>query len=103
MRSVAKVKLIDFDTLEEHTPKTPKAKDVPGTDQYIAPEAYSGNYSQASDMFAVGVIAYKLIVGKFPFPDDFFDDGPGENYTGSPKMKQIKKRLQDHNVDFSSS
>eukprot|EP00747_Dinoflagellata_sp_TGD_P138100 gnl/TRDRNA2_/TRDRNA2_175751_c3_seq10.p1 gnl/TRDRNA2_/TRDRNA2_175751_c3~~gnl/TRDRNA2_/TRDRNA2_175751_c3_seq10.p1 ORF type:complete len:362 (-),score=70.03 gnl/TRDRNA2_/TRDRNA2_175751_c3_seq10:154-1239(-) len=94
------VKLMHFDNVEEWTPMSPKAKQILGTDHYIAPEVYSGNYSQASDMFAVGVIAHKLIVGKFPFPRDFFDDKPGENYVGSPKMKQIKQRLTTYNIDF---
>eukprot|EP00747_Dinoflagellata_sp_TGD_P135161 gnl/TRDRNA2_/TRDRNA2_175423_c6_seq7.p1 gnl/TRDRNA2_/TRDRNA2_175423_c6~~gnl/TRDRNA2_/TRDRNA2_175423_c6_seq7.p1 ORF type:complete len:562 (+),score=93.24 gnl/TRDRNA2_/TRDRNA2_175423_c6_seq7:113-1687(+) len=95
-----KVKLIDFDTVEECTPQSPKAKVVLGSDQYIAPEAYSGRYSSASDMFAVGVIAYKLVAGRFPFPNRFFDDKPGENWVGSPKMKQIKQRLCNYNVDY---
>merc|ERR1719382_1485258 len=88
------VKLIDFDTAQTWEPSSPKAKIVLGTDQYISSEAYAGRYSPASDMFAVGVIAYKLVTGLFPFNGRMFDDEAGENWVGSPKMKQIQDRVQ---------
>lgn len=95
------VKVIDFDTLEEWTPSSPRAKDVVGTDQYISQEAYSGKYSPLSDIFSTGVIAYRLLSGKFPFHDGMFDDEAGENWVGSPKMAQIRRRLKSAKVDFS--
>lgn len=94
------VKLIDFDTVELFSPKD-RAKSVVGTDQYIAQEAYAGHYSPASDIFSCGVIAYRLISGKFPFKNAMFDDKPGENWVGSPKMKTIQDRLKHFTVDFS--
>jgi serine/threonine protein kinase len=93
------VKLIDFDTVEEFSP-TVRAKSVVGTDQYIAQEAYAGHYSFASDIFSVGVIAYRLISGRFPFKNQMFDDEPGENWVGSPKMKVIQDRLKHFNIDW---
>lgn len=95
------VKLIDFDTVVEYNPTCPKtARSVVGTDQYIAQEAYAGQYSTASDIFACGVIAFKLISGKFPFKNRMFDDQPGENYVGSPKMEQIRQRLVKFEIDW---
>jgi len=94
------VKIIDFDTVEDWCPKSPKATTVLGTDQYIAPEAYDGNYSPASDIFAVGVIAYYLLTGYFPFDDEIFDDQPGQNRAGSPKMREIRKKLTSQCVDM---
>lgn len=96
------VKLIDFDTVETFSPKL-RAKSVVGTDQYIAQEAYAGHYSFASDVFAVGVIAYRLISGRFPFKNSMFDDEPGENWVGSPKMKVIQDRLKHYHIDFSAA
>jgi len=99
-RTVGTVKLIDFDTVEDWSPKSPKATRVLGTDQYIAPEAYEGRYSPASDIFAIGVIAYRLLAGAFPFRDGIFDDKPGENWVGSPKMREIRDKLQAVRLDW---
>jgi len=94
------VKLIDFDTIEEWSSKSPKALIVLGTKRYIAPEAYDGRYSPASDIFAVGVLTYKLLSGSFPFPQAMFDDAPGENWAGSLKMQQIRDRLLNACIDW---
>lgn len=99
--SPGNVKIIDFDTVEEFEPHS-LAKNVVGTDQYIAPEAYTGHYSTASDIFSVGVIAYRLVSGRFPFVEGMFDDGPGENWVGCPKMKVIHDRLKDFHINFES-
>lgn len=96
-----KLKLVDFDTVEEYIPKeSGTARTVVGTDQYIAQEAYAGKYSPASDVFAVGVITYRLLTGRFPFKRNTFDDQLGENWVGSPKMKQIQARLRQYRVNF---
>lgn len=93
-------KLIDFDTVESWEPNSPKSKDVLGTDGYIAPEAYAGEYSPASDIYCVGVIMYKLLTTKYPSNPHLFDDKPGENWVGSPAMKRIRERLKNEKMDF---
>jgi serine/threonine protein kinase len=93
------VKIIDFDTVEAFSPKM-ISKRVVGTDQYIAQEAYGGHYSPASDMFSVGVMAFHLISGKFPFWNMKFDDWPGENRAGSVKMREIQDRLKTYSVNY---
>lgn len=98
--SPAAAKLIDFDTVEDWEPKSPKAHDVLGTDGYIAPEAYDGEYSPASDIYSVGVIMYKLLTGRFPSDSTIFDDQPGENYVGHKSMARIKERLRVEVIDF---
>merc|ERR1712178_215794 len=95
------VKLIDFDTVQDWEPTSPKSRDVLGTDGYIAPEAYGGEYSPASDIYCVGVIMYKLLTRKFPSRADIFDDQPGENWVGSPAMKRIRERLKTEKMAFS--
>jgi serine/threonine protein kinase len=92
--------IIDFDTVEEYQGPNYTCYDVMGTDQYIAPEAYAGKYSSASDVFAFGVMLYKLATAKFPFHDDIFDDEPGQNCVGHRKMKEIKCKLKLAKIDF---
>ena len=44
--------------------------DLVGTNMYIAPEVISqkGKYNQSSDMWSVGIVAYTVLLGIFPFP-----------------------------------
>eukprot|EP00929_Paragymnodinium_shiwhaense_P070638 TRINITY_DN35780_c0_g1_i1.p1 TRINITY_DN35780_c0_g1~~TRINITY_DN35780_c0_g1_i1.p1 ORF type:complete len:494 (+),score=100.39 TRINITY_DN35780_c0_g1_i1:151-1632(+) len=93
--SPLQTKLIDFDTVLDCSTSAGccNAKTVVGTDGYIAPEAYLGRYSAASDVFAAGVILYKLLTRKYPWPRSLFDDGPGENWVGSPAMQRISCKL----------
>jgi serine/threonine protein kinase len=97
------LKLVDFDFTDEWEPSSPKSKAVVGTDGYIAPEAYLGDVNPKSDIFSTGVVMYVLITGRFPFDDEIFDDQPGENYVGSPKMAEINKKLQKFRVRFGRS
>jgi len=94
------LKLIDFDFTEEWEPNSPRSKAVVGTDGYIAPEAYLGDVCPKSDIFSTGVVLYVLIAGRFPYDDDIFDDGPNENYVGSPKMKEIYDKLAKYKVRY---
>lgn len=96
------IKLIDFDTLTPWSSAVSVVRDVLGSDQYIAPEAYSGWYSPASDMFAVGVLAYNLLTGQYPFDATLFDDKPGENVVGNPKMEAIRDRLCKASISWST-
>eukprot|EP00747_Dinoflagellata_sp_TGD_P150862 gnl/TRDRNA2_/TRDRNA2_177156_c0_seq2.p1 gnl/TRDRNA2_/TRDRNA2_177156_c0~~gnl/TRDRNA2_/TRDRNA2_177156_c0_seq2.p1 ORF type:complete len:515 (+),score=83.38 gnl/TRDRNA2_/TRDRNA2_177156_c0_seq2:70-1614(+) len=95
------LKLIDLDTAEAWTPLSQKkAKHVQGTDQYISQEAYAGNYSPASDMFAVGVIAYKLLTNHFPFDDQIFNYKPGDTDVDSNTMIRIRKLLVRQKINW---
>jgi len=95
------VKLVDFDTVVQYGGCHPKyGQSILGTDQYISQEAYAGIFSPASDMFAVGVIAYKIITGHFPFDQGMFDDKMGENYVGCAKMKEIQDRVKQYHIDW---
>jgi MAP/microtubule affinity-regulating kinase len=61
-----KIKLIDFGF---STYDSQIHYDFCGTPHYISPEIISkGGYSgQAADIWAVGIMMYKMLVGTFPF------------------------------------
>ena len=44
-----------------------------GSPAYMAPERFYGRYSCASDLYAVGVILFELLVGERPFSGIFRD------------------------------
>ncbi len=54
--------------LGSQTNSTPKSGDT-GSPAYMAPEQFYGHYSHASDLYAVGVMLYELLVGERPFSD----------------------------------
>ena len=39
-----------------------------GTPAYMAPEAFSGQYSPASDVWAAGIVLHELLTGAVPYP-----------------------------------
>lgn len=41
-----------------------------GTEPYMAPEVWKGEYGFDGDMWSLGVIAYQIIVGRFPFSSE---------------------------------
>ncbi|CEL95706.1 unnamed protein product [Vitrella brassicaformis CCMP3155] len=73
-RNGGQVVLLDFDMCmfidRADSPKTVEKEgeiSVVGTREYMAPECYKGQYTQASDLWGCGVILYVLIDGHFPF------------------------------------
>lgn len=44
-----------------------------GSPAYMAPEQFYGHYSHASDIYAVGIILYELLMGERPFYGSFGD------------------------------
>jgi len=60
------VKLIDFGTAMWCGPND-VLSDPCGTLHYVAPEVLRGNYGRPADMWALGVVAFLMIYGAYPF------------------------------------
>jgi len=69
------IKLIDFGAACLFDPELGMSGKV-GTPIYIAPEVLRDNekYNQSSDMYSIGIVAYTLLLGFFPFPLDIEED-----------------------------
>lgn len=62
--SEGQVKLVDFSLSAYHAEEEPPA----GTLAYVAPEVLSNQpATAASDIYALGIVAYELFVGQYPF------------------------------------
>lgn len=71
------VKIIDFGTATLHN-KIHENDVIVGTPEFMSPEQFRGDIvGPAGDIYALGIIAYMMFTGCFPFPvgtklDDFF-------------------------------
>lgn len=66
-----RVKVLDFGLAVAHEHLQPEREEISGTAAYLAPELLSGQpASEASDLYAFGVIAYELFGGRHPFATD---------------------------------
>lgn len=63
------VKVVDFGIARlVNSPREGEDRNICGTPEYMAPELISGQPpSVASDLYAIGVIAYELLTGQTPF------------------------------------
>ncbi|MDX2163268.1 MAG: protein kinase [bacterium] len=62
------VKVLDFGLAIEEENLSSGSNELVGTLQYIAPEVFMGaNPSEASELYAVGVIVYEMFLGRPPF------------------------------------
>ena len=67
-----RVRVLDFGLSIARSQAT--LADVSGTLRYLAPEVLAGGvYSEAADLYSIGVIAYELLVGQHPFASDNID------------------------------
>lgn len=65
------IKLIDFGiatVLDKPTHALDHKTQAAGTPEYMAPEQLTGTPTYASDVFALGVIAFEMLTGRRPFP-----------------------------------
>ncbi len=69
LTSAGDVKVADFGIAKELSGVTVTHKGPVGTPEYMSPEQAQGEaVAPASDVYAVGVVAYELLTGQAPFP-----------------------------------
>lgn len=74
-QSRLEVRILDFGIAKSLSePASDKAQTAPGmmlgTPSYIAPEQIEGRATEASDVYALGVVVYRCLVGATPFNGD---------------------------------
>ncbi|MGH9752893.1 MAG: serine/threonine-protein kinase [Blastocatellia bacterium] len=61
-----KPRIADFG-ISRLLPPASHSHSIAGTPYYMAPEAFSGKRSPQTDLWAVGVVFYQMLVGRMPF------------------------------------
>jgi serine/threonine protein kinase len=62
---------------------------VAGTVAYMAPEQFSGQFSPASDQYALAVVAYQLLTGRTPFEGGFAAQMRGHLDSTPPRLRGL--------------
>eukprot|EP00039_Didymoeca_costata_P000503 m.45877 g.45877 ORF g.45877 m.45877 type:complete len:531 (+) comp10305_c0_seq1:89-1681(+) len=81
----ADIKLIDFGFSKEYLEGDTKMNELVGTCYYVAPEVLGRSYTNASDLWSLGVIVFMMVTGEAPF----------DGNTNSSIMSNIKSRSQN--------
>jgi serine/threonine-protein kinase len=97
------VKLVDFGLVKARTLESPTSKGmVKGKFAYIAPEVLDGRAADGrADIFALGVVLYRTILGRMPFPGEHYaeiferilHDEPAAPRTLQPEIPEAVERV----------
>jgi serine/threonine protein kinase len=63
------LKIADFGISGQFTPGR-MPTEISGTPLFMSPGLLTGNYSEKCDVWAIGVLAFQLITGDYPFKGD---------------------------------
>eukprot|EP01025_Chloroclados_australasicus_P014000 TRINITY_DN1654_c0_g2_i3.p1 TRINITY_DN1654_c0_g2~~TRINITY_DN1654_c0_g2_i3.p1 ORF type:complete len:450 (-),score=53.30 TRINITY_DN1654_c0_g2_i3:410-1759(-) len=96
------LKAVDFGLAIRHRTNDPPLESRTGTPVYMAPEVIQRNYSYKSDVWSVGILAYQLLTGKFPWPR--FAKRPREIFTSiivtEIDFDKLRETISEQGVDF---
>eukprot|EP00879_Flechtneria_rotunda_P019176 GHRR01020134.1.p1 GENE.GHRR01020134.1~~GHRR01020134.1.p1 ORF type:complete len:506 (+),score=170.64 GHRR01020134.1:924-2441(+) len=67
---VSPLKATDFGLSIRHYPHEPKLTSRSGTPAYMAPELVMQCYDEKADIWSIGMLAYQMLTGRFPFWED---------------------------------
>jgi hypothetical protein len=65
-----------------------------GTVYYMAPEVSRGRYTQALDIYSLGVIAYEMVTGAVPFDGETTGEILMKHLATAPDLKRLPTALQ---------
>ncbi len=83
--------LSDFGiALLAHSSRSQRTEDIVGTISYMAPEQIQGHPCQASDQYALGVIAYEWLSGTRPFSGSFVEIAAGHCLAKPPQLEAAR-------------
>jgi len=93
--------LSDFGTVRNLEPPSTRLKSKCGTKTYWAPEFFAMNYGLKVDVWALGVIMYGLVTGRFPFKgqDDVNNKKISIPARATPECGQLLQALLDRNEE----
>jgi len=100
-----KVAVIDFDHADpDWDPRSPsQSQSWCGTLRFSAPETFCGHFSQASDLYSIGVILYMLMAGGMPYDDVMFEEVIERKTPGRFNWRAaIHQRMEEARVDWSA-
>lgn len=84
------IKVMDFGLAKRDKAQSTQSDTISGTIAYMAPEQFQGeSASVASDLFAVGVMAYEIMVGQHPFEAKTIGERIMKIMTHSPDFSPI--------------
>jgi eukaryotic-like serine/threonine-protein kinase len=85
------VLLSDFGiALLAHSSRSQRTEEIVGTISYMAPEQIQGKPCQASDQYALGVIAYEWLSGTRPFSGSFVEVAAKHCLVESPPLQAAR-------------
>jgi len=72
-------------------PTTPQEnRIIVGTLPYMAPEIFSGHYTEKVDLWAVGIMLYIMLVGNVPFEHDLSKNEPMPHFTSGEVVRELQ-------------
>lgn len=71
-----------------HNSISPSPTETAGTAAYMAPEQLQGRPRQASDQYALGIIAYEWLSGSCPFQGSFFEIASQQVLAPPPSLRE---------------
>jgi len=100
----APLKATDFGLAIRHAPHEPKLTSRSGTPAYMAPELVMQCYDEKADLWSVGMLAYQLLTGRFPFWDDVREETLADVWKavlsapidwGAPELEALSPSARD--------